>query len=34
MKATGSNSAITQAKVLDLLAGPDLPDAEAQRVAT
>ncbi len=32
MKATSSNAAVTQAKVMDLLAGPELPDAEAQRV--
>jgi hypothetical protein len=32
MRATGPNAAITQAKLLDLLAGPESQDAEAQRV--
>jgi len=32
MAATSGNSAITQAKVMDLLAGPELQDTDAQRV--
>jgi hypothetical protein len=32
MRATGPSAAITQAKVLDLLAGPESQDAEARRV--
>jgi len=32
MRATGPNAAITQAKLLDLLAGPESQDTEAQRV--
>jgi hypothetical protein len=32
MRATSPNTAITQAKIIDLLAGPELQDPEAQRV--